>query len=199
MGVCLVRTRKSNDNIKNVWHNVFVLSLTVILGLVLHLSKAQDYLNPCFYCHMDVLVEMKAKAHKHWNAGVNCEACHGSSMEHVDVEDNSILPDSVWTDRNVHNLCNNCHSGHFQAFRKSAHAKWLDSKSKEKSKTIISCATCHGYHGFKDKNEIENDCLKCHKVLPKACVIDSTNKVPQTSTMNCKKCHNTHSLEIFKK
>lgn len=191
-------TRTNYNGCKNRWQFLFVLFIAGITGLSTPVLKAQDYLNPCFYCHMDVLVEMKAKAPKHWQAGVDCEACHGPSEEHVDVEDNSILPNMVWTKKDVHNLCSRCHNSKFLSFEKSAHTKWLNTEEKDTLKTVINCANCHGYHGLKKGKEIQNMCLKCHTVLPETCLIDTSKKAFSISPMTCKKCHDSHSLKLLK-
>ena len=91
-----------SNNLRKKW---YYLILCLFTFFSMPQVKAQDYNNPCFFCHMNIIVEMKVKASKHWEASVDCEACHGPSGEHVDVEDNSIKPDSVWTNEDVHNLC----------------------------------------------------------------------------------------------
>jgi hypothetical protein len=161
--------------------------------------KAQDYNNPCFFCHMNVIVEMKAEAVKHWEAGIDCETCHGASGEHIDVEDNSIKPDSVWFDKNVHLLCKQCHDASLLDYKKSVHAILLIGSNNEKTKKAPSCITCHGAHGLKTDKKIKEVCIECHTSLPKACEIDSLKEDPQESLMICKSCHNIHSLEYVKK
>jgi len=148
---------------------------------------------------MNVIVEMKAEATKHWEAGVDCETCHGASGEHIDVEDNTIKPDSVWTDKNVHLLCKQCHDAAFLAYQKSTHAKWLLGPKKEEIKKAPTCVTCHGAHELKTDKMIKEACLDCHTSLPKTCEIDSLKKAKQESMITCKSCHVIHSLEPVKK
>ncbi|HEX9973330.1 MAG TPA: cytochrome c3 family protein [bacterium] len=173
--------------------------LFVVVVAFLFQANAQDNNNPCFFCHMNVIVEMKAEATKHYEAGINCETCHGASGEHIDVEDNSIKPDSVWTDKNVHLLCKQCHDASLLYYKKSVHAILLVGSNNEKTKKAPSCVTCHGAHGLKADKKIKEVCLECHTPLPNSCEIDSLKKCLQESLMTCKNCHNIHSLELVKK
>ena len=160
--------------------------------------KSQEYLIPCFYCHIDVIVEMKAEAIKHWEGEVVCEACHGPRGEHVDVEDNSVKPDSIWTDSNVHMLCRDCHADVFESYNKSEHAKLLFGKDKkEKGVEVPSCISCHGAHGFKSETMIKEICLECHTPLPKTCIMETSKKYSHEIPMTCKSCHNSHALDLL--
>jgi hypothetical protein len=197
MEACMIKACKRGDFYNRKYWRLAVPFLSVMAVLFSLRAKAQDHNNPCFFCHMNVIVEMKAEATKHWEAGVDCETCHGASGEHIDVEDNSIKPDSIWTDNDVHILCKQCHDTSFLDYQKSTHAKWLIG-SNEETKKAPSCVTCHGAHGLKADKRIKEVCLECHTPLPKACEIDSLKKDPQESLMTCKNCHNTHSLEPVK-
>ncbi len=172
----------------------FALLLPVIMGF--SQLKTQDYLISCYYCHMDVIVEMKSKATLHWDSGVNCEACHGESEEHIDVEDNSIKPTMVWSDSTVQILCKDCHENSFREFQGSKHTGWCYSDQQNSTEKIISCITCHGAHGFKHVQEIEKLCIDCHSPLPKPCSLNLQLQKTSRETLSCDNCHQSHSLEM---
>jgi hypothetical protein len=172
----------------------YALLLSVIMGF--SQLKTQDYLISCYYCHMDIIVEMKSKATLHWDSGVNCEACHGESEEHVDVEDNSIKPTMVWSDSNVQILCKDCHKNSFREFQESKHANWNYLAEKNNTKKIISCITCHGAHGFKQVQEIEKLCIYCHSPLPISCSLNLQLQKTSRERLSCNNCHQSHSLEM---
>lgn len=195
----MTKISKNSDFYNRKYWRLAVAVLVVMAALFALHAKSQDYKNPCFFCHMNVIIEMKAEAIKHWEAGVDCEACHGASMLHMDVEDNSIKPDSVWTDKNVHLLCKHCHDLSCVDYNKSLHAKWLFNPEKEETKKAPSCITCHGYHGLKTNEVIREACLGCHPILPKTCELDSLKKGSQEKLMTCKSCHVIHSLDLQKK
>jgi hypothetical protein len=173
-----------------------ILRITLLFLTIIAFSQlmAQDYLNACFYCHMDIIAEVKTKATLHWESGVSCTACHGQSEEHVDVEDNSIKPNQVWSDSSVHMLCKDCHDNQFQEFKESEHAGWYYSDEKTDTSNIISCVTCHGAHGFKSFREIEISCRECHISLPSFCSQDQELPKTQDEAFSCNNCHNIHSL-----
>lgn len=166
--VCLVRTGQSQDE---------ALSIS------------------CFFCHMEIIAEMKAHAVKHWEAETKCEACHGVSMEHLDVEDNSVKPDKVWTDATVHQLCGECHQGPSEAYLASSHSK-LALQGRPGAAKAPSCSNCHGYHGLKSQAELKQTCLSCHLTLPAACTSKST---AEEQNFPCKGCHDSHSLRTVNK
>ena len=172
----------------------FALLLSVIMGF--SQLKTQDYLISCYYCHMDIIAEMKSKATLHWDSGVNCEACHGESEEHIDVEDNSIRPTMVWPDSTVQMLCKECHENSFHKFRGSKHASWCYLDEKINIEKIISCITCHGAHGFKQVQEIEKLCIDCHSPLPEPCSLNPQIQETSQETLSCDNCHQNHSLEM---
>jgi hypothetical protein len=145
---------------------------------------------------MDIIVEMKSKSKLHWDSEVNCEACHGESMEHVDVEDNSIKPDLTWSDSTVQVLCKDCHENSYREYQQSKHASWYCLNEKAQIDKKISCITCHGAHGFKSFQEIEKSCSDCHASLPSSCSLDQEVQKTQDETFSCSICHNVHSLAI---
>lgn len=150
----------------------------------------------CFFCHMEIIAEMKAHAVKHWEADTKCEACHGVSMEHLDVEDNSIKPDKVWNNATVHLLCKECHQDSFAGFVSSSHAK-LATDAKPGAAKAPNCSGCHGYHGLKSEAEVKGKCLSCHQTLPAAC--GSQSDAAKGQAFTCKQCHDSHSLVSVKK
>jgi len=123
----------------------------------------------CFFCHMDIVIEMKINAAKHWAAKVRCESCHGRSIGHLDVEDNSIKPEKVWTDASVHGLCRKCHPGPFRKYASGRHGKGLEkNRGDQNARRYPSCSGCHGYHGQTPAAAIMAKCSSCHTSLPAA-------------------------------
>jgi len=158
-------------------------------------GQEQDSSISCFYCHMNVIVETKAKAPKHWRSEVRCQACHGTSMEHIDAEDNSIKPEKLWSDSNVHELCRGCHGSPSAAYRESRHAlRLLPQEAAPAQAKGPSCSSCHGFHGLRSEPEIMATCRRCHPKLPKRC--ETAGDEARSSGMNCKSCHNPHSLAL---
>lgn len=150
----------------------------------------------CFFCHMEIIAEMKAQAIKHWEAGTKCQACHGVSMEHLDVEDNSVKPTRIWNNATVHNLCRECHQHSFSTYLSSSHAKQA-LKAKPDAAKAPNCSSCHGYHGLKSEMEIMRKCRSCHESLPTACKGEPSTA--KEVALPCKACHNSHSLLAIKK
>jgi hypothetical protein len=184
-----------NYFLKIKWNSIrFPLLVLIIIGF--SQLKTQDYLISCYYCHMDIIVEMKSKSTLHWDSEVNCEACHGESVEHIDVEDNSIKPDFIWSDSTVQMLCKDCHENSFREVQESKHVSWYYSDEKNNIEKIISCVTCHGAHGFKTIQEIEISCRNCHRSLPSSCSQDQDMQKTQDETFSCRICHDFHSLAI---
>jgi hypothetical protein len=173
-----------------------VLLFLVAAGNGLRLNgQEQDSSISCFYCHMDIIVEMKAGAPKHWNAGVKCEACHGASMGHIDAEDNSVKPEKVWGKSNVHELCRGCHDRAFAAYRKSVHARMLlPQRAARVQANGPSCCSCHGFHGLRSQPQIAKASVSCHRHLPEGCKASVPSDNAHESGKSCKGCHEHHSL-----
>ncbi len=169
------------------------LFLVLISILWVETGESQDEaINiSCFFCHMEIIAEMKAHAVKHWEADTKCEACHGASMEHLDVEDNSVKPDKVWNNATVHGLCKECHQHAFASYASSSHAR-LAMEAKPGAAKAPNCSSCHGYHGLTSEIEIKDKCVSCHPTLPAACA--SRPGATDVQALPCKECHNSHSL-----
>jgi hypothetical protein len=180
--------------------NRMSISLVIFLVLFIVLTKnllyAQDYNNPCFFCHMNVLVEMKSTATAHWENEVQCSACHGKSIDHIDVEDNSLPPDSIWTLLSVHELCSDCHQETCALYGNSPHAAYLKVSIDTNNINHPSCVTCHGAHTLKKSSEIETECLKCHNSLPDVCNIPNKESADIRDIISCTSCHSPHKMEI---
>lgn len=175
-----------------------MIHLTTMLCLWLPFNlQEQDLDITCFFCHMDCVFEMKAQAAKHWKAGVKCETCHGASVGHLDVEDNSVKPDKTWNSSDVHELCKGCHEIPCAAYGKSAHARKAGNQKVERElPTAPNCSTCHGFHGLRTAAEIREGCLRCHWKLPEKCVINLPRGEGRSARMNCSDCHEPHSLVL---
>jgi hypothetical protein len=108
----------------------------------------------------------------------------------MDVEDNSVKPDRIFTHLDVHRLCKECHQESTVAYEKSAHAKLLFSGNT--AANAPSCLTCHGSHRLMKSEEIEASCVKCHTPLPKTCTSEPSQD-DHTSALSCQRCHTKHS------
>ncbi len=180
---------------KSLINTLFILLLLAYLPI----SFAQDYNNPCFYCHMNVLVTMKFDAAIHWEAEIQCVACHGASNEHIDEEDNSIKPDSVWNSLNVHQLCDNCHQEESTLYLKGSHSGYLRDQASAGNDEFPDCTVCHGAHIVRKKNEIETTCLSCHTEPPETCNTQNLINETQNNFITCVACHSPHQLNLVSK
>ncbi|MFB3905059.1 MAG: multiheme c-type cytochrome [Acidobacteriota bacterium] len=174
-----------------------VLLFVVASAFWIGTARSQDEATSisCFFCHMEIIAEMRSHAVKHWEADTRCEACHGQSMEHLDVEDNSIKPDKIWNEATVHGLCRECHQPAFNSYVSSLHAR-LAMNWKPDAVRAPNCSSCHGYHGLKPAPEIQEKCLSCHPGLPASCA--SRPGATNEQAFPCKQCHDSHSLVSVK-
>lgn len=174
---------------------VSLIALFMLTLSAYETAQSQDFNNPCFYCHMNIIVEMKSAAPQHWSSDVQCSACHGTSGEHVDAEDNSAKPDSVWTDMNVHNLCGSCHDEILDIYEQSGHAKFALG-TVERDTIGATCVTCHGAHGLAAKTAIDTVCTRCHAALAQSCQPNQQHDAACAAQKACSVCHNAHSATL---
>lgn len=83
----------------------------------------------CARCHVISVVEWGMS--KHWRAGANCVACHGSSEGHVADERNNIKPERTPREEAIAALCLDCHP-----------------KNRPKTPRTAKCQTCHHVHAL---------------------------------------------------
>ena len=87
----------------------------------------------CAICHVDVILSWQNS--KHYNTAIGCTPCHGTSEEHIRVEDNSIKPEISFGRAGVE----------INAFcQKSCHATLSSGSHSE----VDGCVSCHPAHAF---------------------------------------------------
>jgi Cytochrome c554 and c-prime len=139
----------------------YLFALFLLLAVILAIDtnfifSNQDAEDPCYFCHVDLIFEMKDGPHE--SAGIFCRECHGESDDHVFVEDNSIKPDKVIKLSDTGEFCGSCHENEYRNYQLSSHSGGTQREGK-KSPT---CTTCHSAHGKKSKKMILDDCIECH-------------------------------------
>lgn len=141
----------------------------------------------CAVCHKEIVEDFVS--HPHFKIGMECNACHGESVEHRTSEGHA-APDRVASPAEIPALCGNCHRGKgarpIQAeYLESKHGKLVMAESKTRAP---HCGTCHGVHTVRDAKAMEFQCRRCHTQLPAAC---SGSPAP-TAKLNCAGCHTPH-------
>lgn len=135
---------------------IFVLSLIAMAIDTHSVSSNQDAENPCYFCHVDLIFEMKDGPHE--GAGILCSECHGESAGHVFAEDNSVKPDRVIKPSEAGNFCGSCHETEFGDLQSSSHS----SKTEKEGTIQPTCISCHSAHGYRGKETILEGCIECH-------------------------------------
>lgn len=177
----------------NIHHNLIFLFLLLIYNS-LNL-RAQDFDNPCVFCHLYLSVGFPNSAHG--ESGLKCNSCHGESKEHIHVEDNSIRPDLELSFSKVHNLCGNCHDNQFEEYNKSHHAEIVKEKENEKIKSepeLPGCTACHNVHKNENLKNIRLICIRCHTNITKNSGGNKIKTDKEKEETDCKSCHSSHSL-----
>ncbi|HLJ12968.1 MAG TPA: multiheme c-type cytochrome [Bryobacteraceae bacterium] len=154
----------------------------------------------CFGCHATYASEGMQLTLGRMVAGVQCERCHGPSMDHLHSvgrgDRNSAQMKSLRTlsSEEISNFCGQCHrtwdeiaSGpklgvlnvRFQPYRLT------NSKCYDTEDSRISCVACHDPHRELDRTDSDYDskCQACHgagKTTARACKV---------SHSNCVSCH----------
>ena len=147
----------------------------------------------------------------HAKAGVNCSACHQSTLNE------QIKTTSNWIEKPDHKTCNKCHSEHVNQFVMGKHGMRLDKENlktdlspmipsmarlpmKSKSHGIeLSCNTCHSAHRFDTQQAKVEQCLGCHEDNHSKAFIESPHyklwkkelagNAPEGSGVSCATCH----------
>jgi hypothetical protein len=86
-------------------------------------------------CHIDVAD--KVAGTRHQAKGVRCIKCHGTSLGHVQDENNQVKPDRIFTRRGIDNFCGTCHA--CSRTKGMAHAAIPAGNGRV-------CTQCHGAH-----------------------------------------------------
>lgn len=149
--------------------------LLLVLALPLGAQKTHEY---CAACHGEQVEQFSS--HKHFRAGLNCDACHGASVAHRGST-GGVAPDRIAAPEEVPALCGACHTAPRKEFAASKHGKLVLAKAK-----AANCATCHGVHGLRTAPQREAQCARCHTGLPASCKARTA----------CASCHAGHTLVV---
>lgn len=123
-----------------------------------------------------------------------CIDCHTSHLE-LPASD----PLSSVSDKNIAETCATCHLGIYEKFRHSVHSAEVT----ETDKKLPNCSSCHESHtivridvpGFKE--QIMNQCGKCHKDVTETYFDTFHGKVSKLGSgavAKCQDCHGSHDI-----
>ncbi|MGH9662041.1 MAG: cytochrome c3 family protein, partial [Bryobacteraceae bacterium] len=79
--------------------------MTTLALLWMLAQKAHEY---CVACHTSQVEDFQA--HKHFERGLSCDACHGASVKHR-TSTGAVSPDRVAAADEQPALCGGCHAG----------------------------------------------------------------------------------------
>lgn len=157
--------------------------LAVLVWLVPALAqKTHEF---CAPCHAEQVTDFQA--HPHFQKGLNCDACHGSSVKHR-TSTGAAPPDRVAAPDEVPALCGGCHAQQAKDYAITRHSKLVLEHAGVKA---ANCATCHGVHNLRTPAQIARQCERCHATVPSSCKAAPAKKAAAVSCMNC---HATHTL-----
>ncbi|MEK6704508.1 MAG: DmsE family decaheme c-type cytochrome [Bdellovibrionota bacterium] len=179
------------DTIRRLFLITVLASCMVVLGSLRQIAFAE---NKCSECHEEAVKSFESGHHNAaWNlveggSKHSCEACHGSTEEHIKNGGGkesiiSFSKGSKQTAQERSKQCLSCHSTSNKV------AFW---KMGKHSKNDVDCASCHNMHGGKaaviPKPET---CFGCHKDI-KALVGKSSHHPIKEGKVTCADCHNPH-------
>lgn len=149
--------------------------LLLLCWLPLGAQKTHEY---CAPCHAEQVADLQT--HPHFAKGLSCDACHGQSVKHR-TSTGAASPDRVAAPDEVPALCGTCHPTQKKAYLTTKHAAVVMERTQVKS---ANCATCHGVHSLRTAKQTQQQCLKCHTMLPASCKPGAT----------CVSCHVPHAM-----
>jgi hypothetical protein len=156
----------------------------LVFGILAGVLQAQVH-NTCATCHSGQTGDFKK--HKHLGAGLSCDACHGVSQQHQESQ-GMVAPEKTSGPSDQPALCGACHAEQSKDYRASAHGKLVIARSQKRAAT---CTMCHGNHALRAFPAMEQQCARCHEILPASC----KGKPPSaTARIGCANCHHKHTL-----
>ena len=157
------------------------LGLTILTAalLCLPLLAAEKTHEFCNACHTEQVADFKT--HTHFQKGLSCDACHGASLKHRNST-GAVPPDRVAAPDEVPALCGQCHSAQQEEYSGSKHGAAVLARQK-----AAHCTTCHGVHNLRTARQMQQQCRKCHPMLPAA-------HPAVASAAQCMSCHAKHTL-----
>ncbi|MDE2038622.1 MAG: hypothetical protein KGO96_03790 [Elusimicrobia bacterium] len=148
-------------------------ALGLIAVCVLAVGAAAQGEGSCVRCHAHIKGASPAshnfadwRKSAHARSGVGCQSCHGGdaaardeASAHAGMLPSTDPRSAVYFTR-VPQTCGACHQPEFEAFRKSAHFKELESSGRGPN-----CVTCHGAMAnyVLGPREMETTCTLCHR------------------------------------
>ena len=149
--------------------------LLLFCALLVGAQKTHEY---CAPCHAEQVADLQT--HPHFVKGLSCDACHGQSVKHR-TSTGAASPDRVAAPDEVPALCGACHAVEKKEYLTTKHAALVVARAAVKS---ANCATCHGVHSLRTAKETQQQCLKCHAMLPASCKPEA----------GCVSCHAPHLM-----
>jgi hypothetical protein len=163
-----------------------VIRLVALLAVAAASGWAADAVyETCAPCHSTQVQEFKT--HPHFAKQLDCNICHGNSVEHREAA-GAVAPDKVVGPRGTPDLCGSCHTGPKKEFTASKHGALLAERGRARAP---NCGTCHGVHALRTAPQMTQRCQNCHTSLPPSCDL---SKVPANAGVACASCHATHLL-----
>jgi hypothetical protein len=150
--------------------------------------SAQEPLHQlCAPCHTTVADDFRT--HKHLAAGLDCNACHGDSVEHRNAN-GAVQPDRVAAPHQQAELCGSCHVEQAESYQESVHGKLVAALERGPN-----CGTCHDVHRERSARAAERRCQNCHRERPEAC---SAQPAESKFAVGCANCHEPHLFHTAK-
>jgi len=160
----------------------------VALLLLAFPSSAQKLEETCGTCHTQHAFDFRQ--HTHSKKGLDCDACHGKSANHLDANGNR-PPDRVAGPAEQPAVCGACHAAQKPLYEAGKHGQLVLARSKTRSP---ACTGCHGSHSLRKPAAMLAQCNRCHPTLPEACADKAATAPSKPGGLRCAGCHNPHSL-----
>jgi formate-dependent nitrite reductase cytochrome c552 subunit len=105
----------------------------------------------CFVCHANYKTEFLAD--RHARSDIGCVNCHGQSYAHRNDENNTTVPDTIYSADKIDTFCRSCHKAHDVSPKKVV-ARWAKRSKDKINLSRIVCTDCHGDHRMKVRTVI---------------------------------------------
>ena len=165
------------------------MRLVILLGLLAGGSLwAQEPLHQvCGACHTTIADDFRT--HKHLEGGLDCNVCHGDSVEHRNAA-GAVAPDRIAAPHEQPALCGTCHTENAAEYRESRHGQVVAALERGPN-----CGTCHDVHRVRSAKATERRCQNCHRERPEACMAEPAEAKFQVSCANCHTPHTFHAAK----
>lgn len=161
----------------------FVIALGI---LATGLLSAQEPLHQvCGSCHTSIAEDFRT--HKHLAGGLDCNTCHGDSVEHRNAA-GAVQPDRIAAPHEQPALCGTCHADNAAEYNESVHGKLVAALERGPN-----CGTCHDVHRIRSARATQRRCQNCHRERPEACMAEPAEAKFSVSCANCHTPHQFHA------